>query len=87
MALQLIQDKKSGDYAVRMGGKPLGILYEKDCSELGNCWVFDVKTRGLFSRDVYFYSSPDLAKEWIPKEMRNKKQEQRLYKASAPAFY
>ncbi len=86
MDLQLVLDKRTGDYAIRRGKKPLGILYKKDCEVLGQCWVFDVTALGVFGRDAYFYSSPALAKEWIPREIRNRKQELELYRQTTSVF-
>ena len=87
MVVKLVRDKKTGDYMVRSGSKHLGVLYEKHCAVLGQCWVFDVKTKGIFGRDAYFYSSPDLAKDWIPKEIRDAAREGTLYGQSISTFY
>ena len=87
MVVQLVRDRKTGDYAVRSGKKHLGALYENDCAELGQCWVFSVQAKGIFGRDAYYYSSPALAKEWIPKEIRNTRQEQALYRQAMRGIY
>lgn len=79
MKLQLVWDKKAKEYKVRDGKKQLGTLYGMDYPETGPCWAFDVQVQGLFTRSAYFYSSPESAKEWIPKEVIDRARERELY--------
>ena len=73
MELQVVLDEGTEDYAVRSGKRHLGTLYAKDCEILGQCWVFDVKVKDTFGRNVYFYSSPESAACGYRKKSATKK--------------
>ncbi|MDD5169190.1 MAG: hypothetical protein PHN75_10255 [Syntrophales bacterium] len=85
--VKLVMNKKTGDYTVIYGKKKMGLLYEWECPWLGRCWVFDVHVKGVFGRDAYFYSTPERAVSWIPKELRNEIDELSLYRASASVVH
>lgn len=84
MDVRLVGSEKTEDYTVTDGDKRLGVLYHQhECSVLGDCWVFDVQVKGTFARDVYYYATPETAKSWIAKEVRNEEAESVLYRQSA----
>lgn len=87
MEVRLVGNEKTGDYAVVDGKRHLGVLYREETSWLGRCWIFDVQAKGAFGRDVYYYSTPELAERWIPREVRNEKAESALYGQSQTVFY
>ncbi|MDD5168374.1 MAG: hypothetical protein PHN75_06115 [Syntrophales bacterium] len=87
MKIDLVRQEKTGDYEVRDEEKRLGVLYEKECHELGHCWVFSVETPGVFELGAYIYSSPESAKEWLPREIRDEKTEGELYDQASSEVY
>ena len=79
MKLNWVHRETTGDYIVCDDKRQIGILYEKECPELGHCWVLSIQTPGIFMRRSYIYSSPESAKAWLPREIRDEKTENELY--------